>query len=50
MINQENSDLYDLNEALQVENLTLNDYEEICKRLKFLQVISVLCIFTQDYC
>ena len=34
MINQENNDLYDLNESLQVENLTLNDYEEICKRLK----------------
>ncbi|MBO8221892.1 phosphoribosylformylglycinamidine synthase subunit PurL [Prochlorococcus marinus str. XMU1401] len=34
MINQENNDRYDLNEALQVENLTLNDYEEICKRLK----------------
>jgi len=34
MINQENNDLYDLNEALKVENLTLNDYEEICKRLK----------------
>ena len=34
MIKQENNDLYDLNEALQVENLTLNDYEEICKRLK----------------
>ena len=33
MINQENNDLYDLNEALKVENLTLNDYEEICKRL-----------------
>ena len=33
MITQENNDLYDLNEALQVENLTLNDYEEICKRL-----------------
>jgi len=33
MINQENNDLYDLNEALQVENLTLKDYEEICKRL-----------------
>jgi len=29
MINQENNDLYDLNEALQVENLTFNDYEEI---------------------
>jgi len=34
MINQENNDLYDLNEVLQVENLTLKDYEEICKRLK----------------
>jgi len=34
MINQENHDLYDLNEALKNENLTLNDYEEICKRLK----------------
>jgi len=34
MINQENNDLYDLNEALKVENLTFNDYEEICKRLK----------------
>ena len=34
MINQENHDLYDLNEALKVENLTLDDYEEICKRLK----------------
>ncbi len=33
MINQENNDLYDLNEALQVENLTFNDYEKICKRL-----------------
>ena len=34
MINLEDNDLYDLNEALKVENLTLNDYEEICKRLK----------------
>ena len=34
IINQENHDLYDLNEALKVENLTLNDYEEICNRLK----------------
>ena len=34
MINQENNDLYDLNEALKVENLTFDDYEEICKRLK----------------
>jgi len=29
MINLENKDLYDLNEALKVENLTINDYEEI---------------------
>ena len=34
MINLTNNDQYDLNEALKVENLTLNDYEEICKRLK----------------
>ena len=34
MINSENIDLYDLNESLKVENLTINDYEEICKRLK----------------
>jgi len=34
MINSENNDLYDLDEALKVENLTINDYEEICKRLK----------------
>ncbi len=33
MINLENNDLYDLNEALKVENLTTEDYEEICKRL-----------------
>jgi len=33
MINPENNDLYDLNEALKVENLTRNDYEEICNRL-----------------
>ena len=33
MINQKNHDHYDLNEALKVENLTLIDYEEICKRL-----------------
>ncbi len=33
MINQESHDLYDLNEALKVENLTHSDYEEICKRL-----------------
>ncbi len=33
MINSEKNDLYDLNEALKVENLTLSDYEEICKRL-----------------
>jgi len=34
MMNQENNDLYDLSEVLRVENLTINDYEEICKRLK----------------
>ena len=34
MINSDSNDLYDLNEALNVENLTINDYEEICKRLK----------------
>ena len=34
MINPENNDLYDLNEALKIENLTISDYEEICKRLK----------------
>jgi len=37
MINQDNNDLcdlYDLNEALKVENLSINDFEEICKRLK----------------
>ena len=34
MIHQENNDLYDIIEALQDENLTLKDYEEICKRLK----------------
>ena len=33
MINTGSNDLYDLNEALNVENLTINDYEEICKRL-----------------
>ena len=33
MIIPENNDLYDLNEALKSENLTNNDYEEICKRL-----------------
>ena len=34
MINNDNNDLYDLNEALKVENLTINDYEEICNRLR----------------
>jgi phosphoribosylformylglycinamidine synthase len=33
MINLQNNDQYDLHEALKVENLTINDYEEICKRL-----------------
>jgi len=30
MINSTDNDQYDLNEALKVENLTHNDYEEIC--------------------
>ncbi len=34
MINSKNNDQYDLSEALKVENLTVNDYDEICKRLK----------------
>ncbi len=33
MINLESNDLYDLKKALEIENLTINDYEEICKRL-----------------
>ncbi len=33
MINSFNNALYDVNESLKVENLTINDYEEICKRL-----------------
>ena len=33
MINHKNNDLFDLYEALKVENLSVNDYEEICKRL-----------------
>ena len=33
MLNPDNNDQYDLNEALKVENLTINDYQEICKRL-----------------
>jgi len=33
MINLEKNDLYDLNEALKIENLTINDYQEICNRL-----------------
>ena len=32
IVNQENNNLFDLNNALKVENLTNNDYEEICKR------------------
>ncbi|WP_288262976.1 phosphoribosylformylglycinamidine synthase subunit PurL [uncultured Prochlorococcus sp.] len=34
MINTDKNDLYDLSEALKVENLTIKDYEEICNRLK----------------
>ena len=33
MINPENPIHYDLSEALEVENLTIDDYKEICKRL-----------------
>ena len=33
MINFLNDDTYDINESLKVENLTLEDYQEICKRL-----------------
>ncbi len=33
MLNLDSNDLYDLNEVLKIENLTNNDYEEICKRL-----------------
>ena len=34
MVNQANNDLYDLKKVLKIENLTTNDYEEICRRLK----------------
>ena len=33
MINSFNNGTYDLNQSLKVENLTKEDYEEICKRL-----------------
>jgi len=33
MINLESNDLYDLKKALEIENLSIHDYEEICKRL-----------------
>ncbi len=33
MIDSLNNDIYDVNESLKVENLTCDDYEEICKRL-----------------
>ncbi len=33
MIDYLNNDIYDVNESLKVENLTYDDYEEICKRL-----------------
>ena len=33
MINSLNNDSYDLDQTLKVENLTVDDYEEICKRL-----------------
>jgi len=34
MVNPINNELYDVNEALKVENLTEHDYKEICKRLR----------------
>ena len=34
MINFENNALYNLNDALKIENLTFDDYKEICNRLK----------------
>ena len=33
MIDSLNNNIFDLNKALKVENLTIDDYEEICKRL-----------------
>ena len=33
MIDSLNYDTYDVNKSLKVENLTCDDYEEICKRL-----------------
>ena len=30
MIDSLNNDIYDVNESLKVENLTTDDYEEIC--------------------
>ena len=33
MIDSSSNNTYDVNESLKVENLTRNDYEEICKRL-----------------
>ena len=33
MIDSSSNNTYDVNESLKVENLTRDDYEEICKRL-----------------
>ena len=33
MIDSSSNTTYDVNESLKVENLTSDDYEEICKRL-----------------
>ena len=33
MIDSLDNDTYDVNQSLKVENLTCDDYEEICKRL-----------------
>ena len=33
MIDSSSDNTYDVNESLKVENLTVDDYEEICNRL-----------------
>ena len=33
MINSHKNDTYDVNESLKVENLTSDDFKEICKRI-----------------
>ena len=46
MINLENNDLYDLNEALKIENLTISDYEEICRRLN--KKVFIMMMYLQN--